>query len=635
MTTDAAVIDTLLNTAVTSSDSAAANYVITTLKTTGQSQDEVYDFLTSKGVPESLANEWIVLYYAGEVQSKPSTSEKIVLSDLGATKENSIIGPSQELSAWGAIAEFMDNILDNFRHTCTDTTTGAGEGIFPGWTPAESLDVSIYIRQDSILIEENSGGIREDAFQALCKPGKSFQGTIGKSVSVWGVGTKYGLCALGRDNSIKTHHYRSTRGTVLTWNEDWYTNKALASAFEPSIDHYEVEGPEHVGTTRYEIKKLTGKGLLLPQSGLDLKDETIAPEFSGDEKILLGFDVDAADPPCGAELLKRWLSLLLGVKIHQVAEETQKDINIKIYSNYGTFSVENPFSFTHDGHEWSKSGNLVQPNGEVSSETAFMNFPGYEPMIIKKKFTLTDSQSLDVAVPQPVDLNVKLVVGLMPEVRMTENSQGAGYYLWGNGRLFDIANRSLFPGSGNYPTFKPNNARMAVLVFFECESAKLIPWTFGTKWGFTEKRITPEVKNFLRQIPQKFHSFASSLQNVLQHGLLDPWNQNRADFDPADVKEYFDGWGWMDSIGTWKEPIDCNDGANVSDTFRSRTDLSYVIDSTHKTYRGCVDALVTKIDDERLSAREFFEIFLPGHEFFLESETEESASKLEGGDGSE
>ena len=116
----------------------------------------------------------------------------------GAPTKETLHNVASQLTAHNAIAEFIDNIFDNYIYNLKE----------------EIIDTNLIIRIDVfyeagnyhyIRIRENSGGISKAKFDAINTPGISIVGG-GNSVSTYGQGTKISLAALSSDNKIGTNH---------------------------------------------------------------------------------------------------------------------------------------------------------------------------------------------------------------------------------------------------------------------------------------------------------------------------------------------------------------------------------------------------------------------------------------------
>jgi len=112
------------------------------------------------------------------------------------------------------------------------------------------LQVSVHVDPDqqALRIQDNAGGVPENQLGLLVTPGGSLNDPLGRSIGIFGVGSKRACVALGQRTSIQTR-YRNKQTYMVEVNDAWLNE----STWE--LPTYQTQDIAQ-GTTKIEISLL-------------------------------------------------------------------------------------------------------------------------------------------------------------------------------------------------------------------------------------------------------------------------------------------------------------------------------------------------------------------------------------------
>jgi len=127
-----------------------------------------------------------------------------------------------------SLCELIDNALDNWYKN----------------EKAKKLNVTIDIDldQQTILIKDNSGGIKEIDLKSIISPGTTSNDPNSEIIGIFGVGTKRAVVALAKDVKIKTRH-RDGKTFLIEFDDDW-----LKEDSDWNLPYYEIDPIEEFNT---------------------------------------------------------------------------------------------------------------------------------------------------------------------------------------------------------------------------------------------------------------------------------------------------------------------------------------------------------------------------------------------------
>ena len=126
------------------------------------------------------------------------------------------------------ICELIDNALDNW--------------ISYGKANLLQIIIEIDIEQQTLIIKDNSGGVKECDLKNLISPGETGNDPCSEIIGYFGVGTKRSVIALAKDVKIKSRHKK--QGTFLVeFNDDW-----LLENNNWSLEYYLIDDIEESNT---------------------------------------------------------------------------------------------------------------------------------------------------------------------------------------------------------------------------------------------------------------------------------------------------------------------------------------------------------------------------------------------------
>lgn len=159
-------------------------------------------------------------------------------------KEHSVLEATPEkrlfwsiISDYGlktGVCELVDNAIDLWKRSGSKDTL--------------NVDIEIDVEQQSIAISDNAGGLEEADLPKLVTPGGSENDPMGRSIGIFGVGSKRAGVALGQTFRIKTR-FRDKKTFLIQIDDDWLNDESW------EIRSFEV-GDIKRGSTEVEITNL-------------------------------------------------------------------------------------------------------------------------------------------------------------------------------------------------------------------------------------------------------------------------------------------------------------------------------------------------------------------------------------------
>ena len=136
------------------------------------------------------------------------------------------------------LCELIDNALDSWNYN------GRQEEL--------QIDIDLDYDQQSIMVKDNAGGIKEQDISLIVGPGQSRVSGSEEIIGVFGVGSKRAVAALSKQIKILSRH-SNQKTILLEIDNDW-----LEEEDNWSLIPYEVDNIEE-NTTQIELSNLREK----------------------------------------------------------------------------------------------------------------------------------------------------------------------------------------------------------------------------------------------------------------------------------------------------------------------------------------------------------------------------------------
>jgi hypothetical protein len=424
------------------------------------------------------ANE-IEIHYEN-LKDLGGTHGKLIKTISASPTRSYLISKAEnQLNTGDAFAEFIDNIFDNYIINCATLKEIRGNADLNIQFRITNLDGGKDESENGeLLIIENSGGVKKENWESLCRYGGSSE-EESESIGTWGEGSKLALCALGRWNIFQTRHIyepikegeqQTTPIQIMFGDkepidstlEDKTQKEMERNYYHPDNDvwavkvheathgHSVLEGNE--GSTSITIRRLTRLAL-----------EELMSKTVYEQRI-------------------RKLAQIFKSKIAECEKLQDSKVSLVFMNEY--FEEGNPLrlikleEFVYWDDDFEKV--VLQGDFDLARKELFTFLPGFQPIRIKTRIRIEDEY-----------VEVDALFG-----STLQNKEGrVGLVLWGNGRLFDGSLDSSFltegfnSPQGGYSTWKvvPQWRRYLGLVKFKTSNSRLIPWKGPVKWGFNPK----------------------------------------------------------------------------------------------------------------------------------------------------
>ena len=274
----------------------------------------------------------------------------------------------------------------------------------------------------AILLKENSGGVREDKWDALVQLGNSDWDSVEEAVGTWGNGVKVALAALGRYNQFSTYH-KSSEPIIMEFGSqepsdenggmgDEDLRKRPRNYYHEKNDWWDITPHKFSGGW---CSEQSGRSLIyirrLTQSALDTFQDNVKYEN-----------------------MVSYLRNIFQNKIRELETKTGKPINIDIRN----VRLSRTDSIS-EGAPAALSGDLAEERKKLTF------IPGVEPL----HFNCWMEQGDD-------KIHVEILVGMPVQNIATER----GFRIWGNGRLFETNFTNFETEGGSYPKWDKGGSVM-------------------------------------------------------------------------------------------------------------------------------------------------------------------------------
>jgi len=363
-------------------------------------------------------------------QPKFTGTGQVVLKDLGGTNAQFFTLQAKAISFVDAVCEILDGIIENHnnlndKHKKTNVSFSiSGDGA-----------------KRKLIVEENSGGIKQENLDSVATLGDSGWGSL-YGVGVFGVGLKKGLRKIARRHHLFTWHEDDTAPVEIEFsNQFWDDVGTMNSLTQATL----CDGQA------LELMKKKKGSTIIHFSDFESYEEELEFTESFVQQI--------------ARYYHQWIENVSG--------------EIRISFQQGTADA----IWLHD--------HSVDLFSDKIIEQEFSYHPGFEP----RQFTYTFKSG---TIRKKNGKNVDSSVTINMKFGLTKKSEEAkaGVYVFGNDRFFHGPNRDLkfgFGTTGHFGKIKNYHAerkRFRVKVDVRAESPVDIPWHVGEKNGYNEASKT-------------------------------------------------------------------------------------------------------------------------------------------------
>lgn len=389
--------------------------------------------------------------------------------------KNVILNKARQLDVYEAFAEIFDNIFDNFeRNAKLPTHLKISVTAYPP-TGASSGE---------LIIQENSGGIPEERYLPLIQLGASDRVSGSGGIGAWGEGFKMAAFALGEEIEIFSH-YPNESPVAIYFPRGWLDPKHR-SWTQWKVDIFDVEqNVPDIGTTVIRLKFLSDSVL----NFLKLNGE---------------IDTDLSDE--AARKMAQYFGEVYGEKYHSLVESGHEI----------TFSIN-----IRDSQYTVAFADRVK--SRLEKNLAFL--PWLKPILWNKVWTTKIESEARTA-----KLEATIYGGLLAtdnySPSYTHEISNPGVEMWGNGRKFSLKGRITdesvgwgytFGGSGGRnPTSGSSYRRIMIVILFESEESRDIPWAAPVKNDYNRRsEFYAEIQDALARIIRLFKDAHSFLEFAL------------------------------------------------------------------------------------------------------------------------
>ena len=174
-----------------------------------------------------------------------------------------------------SICELIDNALDIW--------------IKHGKRNPVEININLEMNQQTISVSDNAGGVKKSDLHLIVGPGQTSNLPDGKTIGIFGVGTKRAVVALAQDIKITTR-YETNKTYQLEFDDSWLKNE------DWELPLYEIEDGITEGTTIVELQKLRYK--LTDEAIAHLKEHLQATyaRFLHNNKVIINLNQETLQP---------------------------------------------------------------------------------------------------------------------------------------------------------------------------------------------------------------------------------------------------------------------------------------------------------------------------------------------------
>lgn len=387
--------------------------------------------------------------------------------------KNVILNKAQQLSVREALAEILDNILDNFERNAARPRRLEVEILV--YSPVNGVP-------GELIVRENSGGIPGDRIAPLIQLGASDRAAGG--IGAWGEGFKMAVFALGQEVEVFST-YPGEQPTAVHFPKGWLDpNHRLWTHWK--VDVFGVErNPAPEGTTIVRINHLYPSAL----------------NFFGVGGSYSGRDTEAV---CSD--LSTYFGEIYSERYHNLAGQ---DHDIVITLTISTSSCTVSF--------------LKPVRARLIENLSFL--PWLRPIVWHKRL---ETELEDEG--RTARLDITVLAGLAATEDYSPMQAGElskpGVEMWGNGRKFSLRGRVTdesvgwgytYGGSGGRnPTSNASYRRLTIVALFSADDSRDIPWAAPVKNDYNRRSdFYAEIQEMLARVIRLFKDAHALLEFVL------------------------------------------------------------------------------------------------------------------------
>lgn len=384
-----------------------------------------------------------------------------------------ILNKSRQLNVEEALAEIVDNIVDNYeRNPSPPTKLEVEITVYP---PTEASP-------GELVVKENSGGIPGDRIVSLIQLGASDRGSSG--IGAWGEGFKMAVFALGQEIEVFSTAPRENPIGIL-FPRGWLN-------------------PQHRLWTQWKVDVFAVSKNAPPEG------TTIVRASHLHRKVSEYFGLDSVHTLDKVEAVTSALATFFGevyAEKYQKFRSNGQDVTINLRIGSVTESVT-----------------FIEPvETRLRNNLSFL--PWLRPIIWRKRFDINFTDEDRTAV-----LDVEIYAGLAATNNYSpirsEQVGHPGAEMWGNGRLFSlkgpISDETVgwgytFGGSGGRnPLANASSRRLTIVALFSASDSRDIPWAAPVKNDYNRRSdFYAEIRETFARVIRLFKDSVSILEFVL------------------------------------------------------------------------------------------------------------------------
>ncbi len=365
-------------------------------------------------------------------------------SKLASPTKYVIYNKARQLNIYEAIAEVLDNILDNFERNVVKSSEL--EITITAYSPTGSTS-------GELIITENSGGIPGDRIGPLIQLGASARASGG--IGAWGEGFKMAVFALGEEVEVFSS-FAGEEPIAIHFPKNWLEPLSLALWTTWKVEIFGIShNPPAIGSTIIRINHLHPQVV----EALGIANASIAE----------------AEPICDS--LVSYFGEIYSEKYHRLVSKGHK---ITINLDVGNVSRKIKF---FDPVEVRLKKNL-----------AFL--PWLRPIRWDREFrTYLNDEAREAVLKLTIFAGLAASDDYSPTY--ADQLSKPGIEMWGNGRKFSLKGRitdesvgwgfSYAGPGGTNPTSNSSYRRITVVALFSSEDSRDIPWAAPVKNDYNRR----------------------------------------------------------------------------------------------------------------------------------------------------
>jgi hypothetical protein len=388
---------------------------------------------------------------------------------------------AKQLNKFEAVAEILDNIFDNYKRV----------GEASDQTRAEKLNIDINFypptqgASGELVVKENSGGISEDRIMPLVQLGLSKRANEG--IGAWGEGFKIASFALGSEIEVFSQ-YPGEEPIGVHFPSGWLEpGTSLWESWDVETHSVESNPPEE-GSTFIRVNDLNEDIL----DSLGLTEESTNDSEGACAELADYFAEVYAEKVHGLRNDGYSVSLTISVADASREVEFNKPVQERLISNLAFIPWLNPIKWTQ-----TFEAEVEDPSRPDGRRTA--------------------------------TLQAEIYAGLFAHFDYSDfyTSNDPGVEMWGNGRLFSLRGRIQdesvgwgykFGGrGGTNPEANASSRRIGVVVLFEAEDSRDIPWAAPVKHDYNRRsEFYAEIQQSCARVIRLYKNATSIIDSILE-----------------------------------------------------------------------------------------------------------------------